>query len=163
MNNVQCKNVSTPQNRHFCVSQKATRDEKRESLCSSKHCPPPPCIPITCRTGTTLLLWTHSNPEKAVDSTSSLPSSRRCPRRESHDASAREREPLFCSLPSIVVLVLLPLWKNKLLDKTKMIVAHRWTLCKSHRLTILVHISTSFIGPSTTCVPPPSASLLLQF
>ena len=71
----------------------------------------------------------------------------------------REREPLFCSLPSIVVLVLLPLWKNKLLDKTKMIVAHRWTLCKSHRLTAFVHISTSFIGPSTIWVPTSSASL----
>ena len=44
MNNVQWNNVRTPQIRHFCVSQKAARDEKRESLCSSKHCPPPPLL-----------------------------------------------------------------------------------------------------------------------
>ena len=149
---------------------KRQQEMKRENPFGAANiAPPPPCIPITCRTRNTLLLWTHSNPEKAVDSTSSLPSRERCPRRESHDASAREREPLFCSLPSIVVLVLLPFYfcisteKINCLIKTKMIVAHRWTLCKSHRLTAFVHISTSFIGPSTTWVPPPSASLLLQF
>ena len=39
-------NVRTPQIRHFRVSQKAARDEMRESPCSSKHCPPshPPLV-----------------------------------------------------------------------------------------------------------------------